>query len=189
MIDQIAVSPVVWIVALVALQRLGELVVARRNTAALLARGGREIGRGHYPLFILLHASWLVAILVATPLGRAPNWGLIGVFVVLQLLRVWVIATLGPYWTTRVITLDGAPIVRTGPFRFVRHPNYWIVVGELAVLPLAFGDVWIAVIWSGLNALLLRHRISVEMAALAPRETPQPALAASGADGSHLRAR
>jgi methyltransferase len=189
MIGEIVSSPVVWIIALVALQRLGELVVARRNTAALLARGGREIGRRHYPLFILLHTSWLVTILAMTPLDRAPNWGLIFVFAVLQLLRVWVIATLGPYWTTRVITLDGAPIVRNGPFRFVRHPNYWIVVGELAVLPLAFGDVWIAVIWSGLNALLLRHRISVEMAALAPRETPQVPLTAGGADGTHLRAR
>jgi methyltransferase len=189
MIDHIAASPLVWIVGLVALQRLAELVVARRNTAALLARGGREIGRRHYPLFILLHASWLLAILVATPLDRQPSWGLIGVFAGLQLLRVWVIATLGPYWTTRVITLDGAPIVRRGPFRFVRHPNYWIVVGELAVLPLAFGEVWIAVIWSALNALLLRHRISVEMAALAPRERPQYPPTATNADGTPVRVR
>jgi len=163
-------SPLAVILALVAAQRLIELVIARHNTARLLARGGREIGAAHYPLFIALHASWLVAIALTTPPFRQPNWWLIGVFAVLQLLRVWVVTTLGPYWTTRVITLDGAPIVRNGPFRFVRHPNYWVVCGEIAVLPLAFGNWPIALIWSALNAALLSHRIRVEMTALQPRE-------------------
>jgi methyltransferase len=161
--------PLIWILALVVIQRLAELVLAARNTRRLLARGAREVGRDHYPLFILLHASWLIAIAVATPPRTGPSWPLIGVFAVLQLLRVWIIATLGPYWTTRVITLDGAPIVRSGPYRLVRHPNYWVVVGEIAVLPLAFHDWAIALVWSILNALLLRHRIRVETAALAPR--------------------
>jgi methyltransferase len=163
-------SPLVWILALVAAQRLVELVVAASNTRRLLARGAREVGRAHYPLFVLLHASWLVAIVLTTPLDRQPYWWLIGVFIVLQLLRVWVVATLGPYWTTRIITLDAAPIVRGGPFRFVRHPNYWVVVGEIAVLPLAFGNWPVALIWTLLNALLLRHRIRVEMGALSNRE-------------------
>ena len=127
------------------------------------------MGRGRYPLFIALHASWLLAIALTTPLGRQPNWALLGAYVVLQGLRVWVIATLGPYWTTRVITLDGAPIVRRGPFRWMRHPNYWVVVGEIALLPLVFGNWIVALVWSGLNALLLRHRIGVEMRALAAR--------------------
>ncbi len=162
--------PLVWILGLVVLQRLGELVLASANTRRLLARGGQEIGRRHYPLFILLHGSWLVAIAVTTPIQTQPNWLLIGVFVVLQLLRVWVIATLGPYWTTRIISVEGAPIVRGGPFRFVRHPNYCVVIGEIAVLPLAFGDWPVALVWSLLNALLLRHRIGVEMEALAERE-------------------
>ena len=162
-------TPLVWILALVILQRLLELAVASANTRRLLARGGREIGRAHYPLFILLHASWLVAIAVATPLDRRPIWPLIGLFALLQLARVWVIATLGPYWTTRVITLDDAPVVRAGPYRFIRHPNYWVVIGEIAVLPLAFHDWVVAAVWSVLNALLLRHRIAVESAALAPR--------------------
>ncbi len=162
-------SPLVWIMALVVAQRLGELVIANANTRRLLARGGREVGRAHYPLFILLPASWLIAIAAATPLNSRPIWSLIGVFFVLQLLRVWVIATLGPYWTTRIITVDAAPLVRRGPFRFVRHPNYWIVAAEIAVLPLAFDLGTVALVWSILNALLLRHRIAVEAAALAPR--------------------
>jgi methyltransferase len=166
-------TPLVWVLALVALQRLAELVLATTNTRRLLARGGREIGAGHYPLFIALHASWLAAIALSTPLGETPYWPLIGVFIVLQLVRVWVIATLGPYWTTRIITLDDAPIVRAGPYRYLRHPNYWVVVGEIAILPLAFHDWTVAIVWSILNALLLRHRIGVEGAALAER--PEPA--------------
>ncbi|HEY3950150.1 isoprenylcysteine carboxyl methyltransferase family protein [Phenylobacterium sp.] len=170
MISILSHSPLVWILSLVAGQRLIELALAAANTRRLLARGAREVGRAHYPLFVLLHGSWLVAIALTTPLDRQPWWPLIGVFVVLQLLRVWVVATLGPYWTTRIITLDAAPIVRRGPFRFVRHPNYCIVVAEIAVLPLAFGNWPVALTWSLLNALLLRHRIRVEMGALAERE-------------------
>ncbi len=168
-IAHIVRSPVIWIVGLVALQRLGELVLSNYNTKRLLARGAREVGGGHYPVMVLLHLSWLVAMVALTPLDTWPNWWLIGAFVVLQLLRVWVLATLGPYWTTRVITLDSAPLITGGPFRYVRHPNYWIVAAEIAVLPLAFGRWEIAIVWSILNALLLRHRIAVEGAALAPR--------------------
>ena len=170
MISALLHSPLVWILSLVAAQRLVELMLAAANTRRLLDRGAREVGRAHYPLFVLLHASWLVAIAVTTPLDRQPYWPLIGVFVILQVLRVWVVATLGPYWTTRIITLDDAPIVRRGPFRFVRHPNYCIVVAEIAVLPVAFGDWPVALIWTLLNALLLRHRIRIEMSALADRE-------------------
>jgi methyltransferase len=166
----VSLPPLVWILALVVLQRLGELVVANRNTARLMARGAREVGAAHYPLFILLHASWLVAIALTTPLDRQPNWPLIGVFVLLQGLRIWVVTTLGPYWTTRVITLDDAPLVRKGPFRLVRHPNYWVVCGEIAVLPLAFGNWPVALVWTLLNAILLRHRIRVETEALGSRE-------------------
>lgn len=162
-------SPVLWVVGLVILQRLGELALARRNTRRLLARGAREVGRGHYPLFVLLHSTWLAAILATTPLDRAPYWPLLAAYGLLQLARAWVIVTLGPYWTTRVITLDDAPIVRRGPFRFARHPNYWVVTAEILVLPLAFANWGVAIAWSIFNALLLRHRVAVETAALAPR--------------------
>ncbi len=164
-----APTPLIWILALVIVQRLGELVVARRNTERLLTEGGREIGAGHYPLFILLHASWLAAIALTTPLDRQPFWPLIAVYALLQVARLWVILTLGRFWTTRIIAVDRAPLVRKGPFRFVRHPNYWVVCLEIAILPLAFGNWPVAVIWSVLNALLLRHRIRVETLALDQR--------------------
>lgn len=157
------------VVLLVALQRLGELVLARRNTARLLAQGATEAGRGHYPLFILLHGGWLVALFILTPAGAAVSWPLLGLFAVLQALRVWVVASLGPYWTTRIITPPAAPLVRTGPYRWVRHPNYLVVIAEIAVLPLAFGMVWLAVVFSALNLALLAWRVRVENRVLAGR--------------------
>jgi len=163
------VSWVAVIVALVAVERIAELVRARRNTRALLARGGVEVGAGHYPLLVLLHGAWLAALLYVVPADTAPSWGWLGVFVLLQALRVWVLASLGPYWTTRIITLPGAPLVRSGPYRFLRHPNYVVVVAEIAVLPLVFGAWRIALVFSALNLALLAWRIRVEQQALAPR--------------------
>lgn len=162
-------TPLLWVLALVAVQRLAELALAQHNTRLLLAQGAREIGAGHYGLFILLHASWLLALAVFVPLETVPSWPLLAVFVVLQALRVWVVASLGRFWTTRIITLDGAPLVRRGPYRWLRHPNYWVVVGEIAILPLAFGAWPIALAWSVLNALLLCHRIRAENAVLRAR--------------------
>lgn len=160
-----------WIVlALVAAQRLAELVLARRNTARLLAKGGVEHGRGHYPLIVALHAAWLAALALWVPPETPPTWTLLAVFILLQAARVWVIASLGPYWTTRVITLPGAPLVRRGPYRFLKHPNYLVVALEIAVLPLAFGAWKIAILFSLLNAAVLWQRLRVENAALAPRK-------------------
>ena len=162
-------SPLYLILAIVAGQRLVELAYARRNERRLFARGAYEVGREHYPLFILLHGGWLLTMLVTVSPGAVPNWTLIGVMGGLQLLRLWVVASLGPYWTTRIITLPDAPLIRRGPFRFLRHPNYAVVVAEIAVLPLAFGAYGIAAVFSALNLLLLRRRIGVEERALAPR--------------------
>jgi methyltransferase len=160
-------SAAVVILALVTAQRLAELVIARRNTRALLARGAFEIGAAHYPLIVALHAAWLAALWIFAP-GQAIAWPLIGVFVVLQALRLWVLASLGGRWTTRIIILPDAPLVTGGPFRFLRHPNYVVVVAEIAVLPLAFGLVWLALVFSLLNAAVLWVRISAEGAALRP---------------------
>jgi methyltransferase len=159
------------ILALVVLQRLVELIYAERNTRALLARGAVEVGRSHYPLIVALHVLWLIAIVAMLPAGATINWYALGLFVLLQIGRVWVIATLGPFWTTRIITLGDAPLVRSGPYRFVRHPNYMIVAGEIAVLPLVFGEVGVCVVFSLLNAALLAWRIRQEDAALATRRT------------------
>ena len=161
--------PVLWIAGLVAAQRLSELWLAEANTRRLLAHGAREVGAEHYPLFIALHTSWLMAVVAATPWSRTPDWGLIALFALMQFARFWVVSSLGAFWTTRIITLDSAPLVRRGPFRWVRHPNYWVVCVEIALLPLAFGDWIVAAIWTVLNALLLRHRIRLEEAALARR--------------------
>ena len=161
------------IVALIALQRLAEVIHSNRNTSALKARGAVEAGAGHYPLMITMHVAWMIAIVLFLPRPVTINGYLIALMVVFQLLRLWVVVTLGPYWTTRVITLPGAPLVTSGPFRYLRHPNYMIVVGEIAVLPLAFGEVGVAVVFSVLNAAMLAWRIRVENAALADRR-PNP---------------
>jgi methyltransferase len=156
------------ILGLVTLQRLGELVLSRRNTERLLAQGAREAAPGHYSLIVALHAAWLVGLwyLAVWRPGASVSWSWLAVFVVLQGLRVWVLATLGPRWTTRIIVLPGAPLVREGPYRFVSHPNYCIVAAEILVLPLCFGMVWYGIVFAGLNALVLWIRIRAEAAAL-----------------------
>lgn len=163
MVDDLAGPLTAYIVlALVALQRLAELWLASRNTRALLAAGGREHGAGHYPLFILLHGSWLIVLMVAVSSGPDVVWPLLGLFLLLQLARVWVIRTLGRFWTTRVITVVDAPLIKTGPYRWVRHPNYLVVALEVPVLPLAFGLWEIAVVFTVLNLALLGYRIRFE---------------------------
>lgn len=159
------------IVLLVAAQRVVELAYARRNSRRLLAEGGIEHGRGRYPLLVLLHGAWLVALLLLVPPGAAVSWPLIGVYLLLQAARLWVLVSLGRFWTTRVVTLPGAPLVRRGPYRWVRHPNYLVVAAEIAVLPLAFGAWELALGFSLANAALLADRIRIEDEALAPRRT------------------
>jgi methyltransferase len=154
------------VLAAVAAQRLWELALANRNTRRLLAEGAVEVGGRHYPLFVLLHGSWLAAIALTTPTATVPDPWLLGAYAGLQIGRLWVIATLGRFWTTRIITLPSAPLIRRGPYRFLRHPNYVVASLEIAALPLAFGRVWIALVWSVANALLVGWRIRVEDQAL-----------------------
>jgi methyltransferase len=154
------------VIALVIAERLIELVVARRNTAYLLSIGAVEKGRKHYPLIVLMHAAWLISLLVLIPADETPNWWLLGVFFALQPVRYWVLTTLGRRWTTRIIVLPDSPPVTTGPFRWIRHPNYLVVVCEILLLPLAFGAWQLALGFSVLNAAILSHRIRVENIAL-----------------------
>ena len=154
------------VVGFLVVQRLAELAFARRNHRALLARGAIEVGRGHYPALVALHAGWLLA-LPATIDPRTPaSLPLLAVFALLECGRAWVIATLGSRWTTRVMVLRGAAPIRSGPYRYVRHPNYVIVCGEIAVVPLMFGAWLLAAAASALNLLVLRARLRVENAAL-----------------------
>jgi methyltransferase len=155
----------VSILALVTAQRMGELVVARRNTRRLLAEGGVERGAEHYPLMVGLHAAWLIGLWFLA-WDRPANLAWAGAYVVLEGLRIWVLASLGGRWTTRIIVVPGEALVRKGPYRFVPHPNYLVVVGEIAVLPLVFGLTGYAVAFTLLNASLLWLRIRAEERAL-----------------------
>jgi methyltransferase len=159
------VTPAVILLGFVTVERLGELWLARRNTAALLARGAHEVAPGHYKLIVLLHAAWLTGLWV---LGwaRPIVIGWLAVFVLLQVLRVWVLATLGPRWTTRIIVLPGAKLVTGGPYRFLSHPNYLVVIGEIASLPLSLGLPWYALAFSLANLAVLTIRVRAENASL-----------------------
>lgn len=151
----------------VTLARLVEMRVARANTARLLAEGGHEVAGGHYPLIIAMHVCWLVGLWWLAP-GRMVVPGWLIVFVLLQPVRVWVMAALGRRWTSRILVVPGETLVRSGPYRLLRHPNYAVVVGEVASLPLAFGLVWMAIGFSIANAVMLTIRIRAEDAALKP---------------------
>ncbi len=162
------------VLGLVTAQRIGELFLAEHNTRRLRAQGALETGANHYVFIVLLHGAWLLG-LWALAWDRPINLALLAVFVVLQAARVWVIATLGARWTTRIITLPGAPLVTRGPYRFVSHPNYVVVALEIAVLPLAFGLVAYAIVFSLLNAAMMWVRIRSEAGALSRSAPPRTA--------------
>jgi methyltransferase len=155
----------ILILSLVTLQRAAELVWARRNTRLLLARGAVEIAPGHYPILVALHLGWLAGLwLLGWNRSPDPTW--IALYAAVQAGRIWVLAALRDRWTTRIIVLAGASLVRDGPYRFFNHPNYAVVALEVALLPLAFGLSGYAVVFSVLNAGVLAVRISAENDAL-----------------------
>lgn len=153
------------ILALVTLQRLGELWLSKRNTGRLLSQGAREHAAGHYPLIVAVHVGWLAALWWLAPLQPIDALWL-AFFVLIEIGRIWVMASLGSRWTTRIIALPDAQLVRKGPYRLTNHPNYWIVAGEIAVLPLVFGLWKTALVFSLLNAAVLSVRIRQENRAL-----------------------
>lgn len=156
--------PVV-ILALVTLQRLGELWLSNRNTRRLLAQGAFEVGASHYPLIVAVHVLWLATLWWCAPAQRVDLLWL-AVFLLIEAARLWTMTSLGSRWTTRIIILPGAPLVRGGPYRFVDHPNYLVVVAEIAVLPLVFGLWPLTLIFTLLNAAVLAVRIREEDRAL-----------------------
>lgn len=169
------------LVLAVGVERLAELVVARRNTRWSVARGAFEAGRGHYPVMVVLHTGLLAGCLAEVhwtgrPFDPVVGWTMAAVVVAAQALRWWCIHTLGPRWNTRVLVVPGLPLVAGGPYRWMSHPNYVAVVAEGVALPLVHGAWLTAVLFTGLNAALLTVRIRCENEALG--------LSAPGAAGS-----
>ena len=164
---------VYWVLlSVIACERVAELVVSARHASGLLRRGGAEYGFGHFPVMIALHAGLIAGCVLEPLLGDrsfmpAIGWPMLAVTVLANTLRWWCIATLGPRWTARVIVLPGAPLVRSGPYRWFAHPNYLAVFVEGFALPLT-GSAWItAIAFTVLNAWLLRVRVTTENRALA----------------------
>jgi methyltransferase len=167
------VSAAELILALVTLQRAAELVVSSRNTRELIARGAVEVAPRHYPLIVTVHAAWLVTLWIFGH-DQPVNPVLLLLYLVLQGLRFWVMRTLGSRWTTRIIVLPAEPLVSSGPYRLLSHPNYVVVAGEIALLPLVLGLAWLAAIFTVLNAAVLAIRIRAENRALAARMAMAP---------------
>ncbi|MDQ6925482.1 MAG: hypothetical protein M3154_04505 [Candidatus Eremiobacteraeota bacterium] len=149
------------LLAFLTLQRLGELVIASRNTKALLARGAYERGASHYPVMVALHATWLATLWLFGWNHAAPAPFVVA-FALLQVARLWVLLTLGRRWTTRIIIAPDEAPVTSGPFRFMRHPNYLVVALELPCVSLALGLAWHAALFGALNFAMLWWRIRAE---------------------------
>jgi methyltransferase len=159
---------------LILIQRGAEEIHSARNTRALLARGAHEEGANYYPVVAATHLGWIASLFFLIPPDAHVFWPLIGLYVALQVARYWVIATLGPYWTHRIITLDEAPIVSSGAYRFLKHPNYAITIAETLLLPLAFSAIAVAFIMTAIWVAVLKYKMWLEDAALARRHRPIP---------------
>ena len=160
------------LVALVALQLLAELALARANVRRMKARGGREVAASHYPFMVALHATFLVAaplevVHLQRPFVPALALGSVALLLAAEALRVWMLRTLGDRWSTRVVVVPGEPPVTAGPYRVLRHPNYLVVAIELLALPLVHTAYLTAIVFTVLNAILMAVRIPAEERALA----------------------
>ena len=167
MIDELGVPQIAAL--LILLQRGAEEIHSSRNTKMLLARGAREDGASYYPVVAVTHLGWIASVFFLIPPDASTSWPMIGLYVLLQAVRYWVIATLGPYWTHRIITLDEAPIVSSGAYRLVKHPNYAITFAETLLLPLAFSAGALGLIMTAIWVAVLSYKIRLEDAALAAR--------------------
>ncbi|MCT8137168.1 isoprenylcysteine carboxyl methyltransferase family protein [Anaerobacillus sp. CMMVII] len=151
-------------------QRIIELFIAKRNAIWIIKKGGYEVGREHYKFIVILHALFFISLLTEVTLNKPSfaNWVIIPfiIFLFAQFGRVWALTSLGPFWNTRIMVLPGAKVIAKGPYRFMRHPNYFIVITEIALLPLIFQAYWTALIFTLCNALILSVRIKAEEQAL-----------------------
>ena len=158
-----------FILVFVIIQRLVELLIAKRNEKSMLAKGAYEVGASHYPLMIMLHVSFFISFLVEVMYFKSiftPYYGLLLVFLLLQLLRVWCLVSLGTFWNTKIIILPGSNVVVKGPYSYIRHPNYLVVCLEILVLPLMFQAYMTAISFTILNLIMLSVRIPIEEKAL-----------------------
>ena len=155
----------ILILALVTLERLAELPLSRRNSRVLVASGGREHAPAHYKLIVMVHIAWLMSLWLLS-LGQPIHAVWLATFILIEFGRIWVLMSLGRRWTTRIIVVPGEQLVRRGPYKWINHPNYWVVCGEIAVLPLVFGLWWVALVFSILNGAILSVRIREENRAL-----------------------
>lgn len=156
---------------LVFLQRGLEELHSQRNTRALIAEGAVEAGHSYYLVVAVAHLAWIASIFFLIPADAPVIWPLLVLFLLLQLVRYWAIGTLGRYWTHRIITLDQAPVVRTGPYRWLKHPNYAVTLAETLLLPSVFGAFVLGIIMTAVWAAVIRYKIEIEDAALAERRT------------------
>ncbi len=158
------------ILSFVILQRLIEVVIAKRNEKRMLAKGAYEVGASHYPIMITLHVSFFLSLLLEVLLverGLSPIFPyLFGLFVLVQGMRVWCLMSLGQFWNTKIIILPGAKVVAKGPYSFIRHPNYVVVCAEILLLPLMFQAYFTAILFTLLNFAMLSVRIPTEEKAL-----------------------
>jgi methyltransferase len=154
---------------LILLQRGLEEIYSARNTARLIAEGGREEGRAYYPVVAVTHLAWIAALFLLIPSTAPVIWPLLALYLALQVVRYWVIGTLGRYWTHHIITVPEAPVVRAGPYRYLRHPNYAVTIAETFLLPLVFADAAVAVIFGCVWSAVLYYKIILEDGALAER--------------------
>jgi methyltransferase len=155
----------------IGIERLVELIVARRNAVWSIRQGGKEFGQGHYPVMVSMHALLLVSCIVEVADLHRPfipwlGWPMLGIVVLSTVLRWWCVTVLGKHWNPRLIVIPGASLVRRGPYRWMHHPNYTAVVVEVAALPLVHSAWLTAIAFSIANALVLNVRIRTENTAL-----------------------
>ncbi|RKD24638.1 hypothetical protein BEP19_09700 [Ammoniphilus oxalaticus] len=168
-----------FLYALLITQRLLELRVAKRNSNWMESRGGTEVGQGHYKYIVLIHVGFLASLfgeVALAPTAGLPVWWALpfGLFLAAQVLRYWCIQSLGRFWNTRIYTIPNEPLVKKGPYRWLKHPNYLIVMTEMISFPLIFGAYTTALVWSGINLLFLKFvRIPIEEQALQIRAENQ----------------
>jgi methyltransferase len=163
------VGPAQVAALLVLAQRGLEELHSQRNTRVLIAEGAVEAGRGYYPVVAVTHLAWIASIFFLIPAEAPVIWPLLVLFLLLQIVRYWAIGALGRYWTHRIITHSGAPVVRAGPYRWLKHPNYAVTLAETLLLPWVCGAFALGVIMTAVWAAVIRYKIELEDAALAGR--------------------